>query len=82
MLNQYFCCFNCLNTVLNTGDAEINKLSLYPHEVDISVQWLSFTFIDDIFGLHKETRKLIVATTLLFENMEFNYSVYLSDLSQ
>ena len=68
--------------MLNTGDAEINKLSLCPHEVDILVQWLSFTFIDDIFGLHKEIRKPIVATILLFENMELNYSVYLSDLSQ
>ena len=47
-------------------------------EVDILVSGCH----DDIFGLHKETRKPVVSTALLFENMELSYSLYVPDLSQ
>lgn len=55
-----------------------DNLSLCSQEVDILVRGCH----DDIFGLHKETRKPVVSTALLFENMELSYFLYAPDLSQ
>lgn len=55
-----------------------DNLSLCSQEVDILVRGCH----DDIFGLHKEARKPVVSSALLFENMELSYFLYAPDLSQ
>lgn len=84
MLYKYFCCFYwVMDTVLNTADTAINKASCVCVLMKLTFQSSGcHLLMDGILAPHRETRKSIVATNLLFENTLFIFLICHSNSGQ